>query len=202
MQVNFEKGNGLVPAIIQDAVTRRVLMLGYMNEEAFTITQERGLVTFYSRTRQKLWTKGETSGNYLTVRDMLIDCDNDTILVKAVPSGPVCHTGSDTCFDEENDPDLMTSSEFLIYLENVIKDRREHPVEGSYTNHLFSRGINKIAQKVGEEAVELVIEAKDENKQLFLGEAADLMYHFLVLLAQKNIGLDEVIEVLKGRHSR
>jgi phosphoribosyl-ATP pyrophosphohydrolase/phosphoribosyl-AMP cyclohydrolase len=133
---------------------------------------------------------------------MLIDCDNDTILVKAVPSGPVCHTGSDTCFDEENDPDLMTSSEFLIYLENVIKDRREHPVEGSYTNHLFSRGINKIAQKVGEEAVELVIEAKDENKQLFLGEAADLMYHFLVLLAQKNIGLDEVIEVLKGRHSR
>jgi phosphoribosyl-ATP pyrophosphohydrolase/phosphoribosyl-AMP cyclohydrolase len=202
MQVNFEKGNGLVPAIIQDAVTRRVLMLGYMNEEAFTITQERGLVTFYSRTRQKLWTKGETSGNYLTVRDMLIDCDNDTILVKAVPSGPVCHTGSDTCFDEENDPDLMTSSEFLIYLENVIKDRREHPIEGSYTNHLFSRGINKIAQKVGEEAVELVIEAKDENKQLFLGEAADLMYHFLVLLAQKNIGLDEVIEVLKGRHSR
>ncbi len=202
MQVNFEKGNGLVPAIIQDAVTRRVLMLGYMNEEAFTITQERGLVTFYSRTRQKLWTKGETSGNYLTVRDMLIDCDDDTILVKAVPSGPVCHTGSDTCFDEENDPDLMTSSEFLIYLENVIKDRREHPVEGSYTNHLFSRGINKIAQKVGEEAVELVIEAKDENKQLFLGEAADLMYHFLVLLAQKNIGLDEVIEVLKGRHSR
>ena len=202
MQVDFNKGNGLVPAIVQDAVTRRVLMLGYMNEEALTITQERGLVTFYSRTRQKLWTKGETSGNYLTVREIVADCDNDTLLIKAIPSGPVCHTGSDTCFDEANDPELMTSSEFLFYLEEVIHDRREHPIEGSYTNHLFSRGINKIAQKVGEEAVELVIEAKDDNKPLFLGEAADLMYHVLVLLAQKNIRLDEVIEVLKGRHSR
>jgi len=202
MQVDFKKGNGLVPAIVQDAVTRRVLMLGYMNEEALTITQERGLVTFYSRTRQKLWTKGETSGNYLTVREIVADCDNDTLLIKAIPSGPVCHTGSDTCFDEANDPELMTSSEFLLYLEEVIHDRREHPIEGSYTNHLFSRGINKIAQKVGEEAVELVIEAKDDNKPLFLGEAADLMYHMLVLLAQKNIRLDEVIEVLKGRHSR
>ncbi|MGE0075196.1 MAG: bifunctional phosphoribosyl-AMP cyclohydrolase/phosphoribosyl-ATP diphosphatase HisIE [Sphaerochaetaceae bacterium] len=202
MQVDFNKGNGLVPAIVQDAVTRRVLMLGYMNEEALTITQERGLVTFYSRTRQKLWTKGETSGNYLTVREIVADCDNDTLLIKAIPAGPVCHTGSDTCFDETNDPELMTSSEFLLYLEEVIHDRREHPIEGSYTNHLFSRGINKIAQKVGEEAVELVIEAKDDNKPLFLGEAADLMYHMLVLLAQKNIRLDEVIEVLKGRHSR
>ena len=202
MQVDFEKGDGLVPAIVQDAVTGRVLMLGYMNEEAFTITQERGLVTFFSRSKQKLWTKGETSGNYLTVREILIDCDNDTILVKAIPSGPVCHTGSDTCFEEKNDPDQMTSSEFLLYLENVILDRREHPIEGSYTNHLFSRGINKIAQKVGEEAIELVIESKDENKPLFLGEAADLMYHFLVLLAQKNIKLEEVIEILKGRHSR
>jgi phosphoribosyl-ATP pyrophosphohydrolase/phosphoribosyl-AMP cyclohydrolase len=202
MQVDFNKGNGLVPAIVQDAVTRRVLMLGYMNEEAFTTTQERGLVTFYSRSRETLWTKGETSGNYLTVREILIDCDHDTILVKAIPSGPVCHTGRDTCFDEENDPDLMTSSEFLLYLEQVVIDRREHPIEGSYTNHLFSRGINKIAQKVGEEAVELVIEAKDENKSLFLGEAADLMYHFLVLLAQKNIRLEEVVAVLKGRHSR
>ena len=202
MQVDFNKGNGLVPAIVQDAVTRRVLMLGYMNEEALTITQERGLVTFYSRTRQKLWTKGETSGNYLTVREIVADCDNDTLLIKAIPAGPVCHTGSDTCFDETNDPELMTSSEFLLYLEEVIHDRREHPIEGSYTNHLFSRGINKIAQKVGEEAVELVIEAKDDNKPLFLGEAADLMYHMLVLLAQKNIKLDEVIEVLKGRHSR
>lgn len=202
MQVDFSKGNGLVPAIVQDAMTRRVLMLGYMNEEALTITRERGLVTFYSRSRQKLWTKGETSGNYLTVREILPDCDNDTLLVKAVPSGPVCHTGSDTCFDEENDPDLMVSGEFLLYLEDVIHDRREHPIEGSYTNHLFSRGINKIAQKVGEEAVELVIEAKDDNKSLFLGEAADLIYHMLVLLAQKNIRFEEVIEVLKGRHSR
>jgi phosphoribosyl-ATP pyrophosphohydrolase/phosphoribosyl-AMP cyclohydrolase len=202
MQIDFNKGNGLVPAIVQDAVTRRVLMLGYMNEEAFTTTQERGLVTFYSRSRETLWTKGETSGNYLTVREILIDCDHDTILVKVIPSGPVCHTGSDTCFDEENDPDLMTSSEFLLYLEQVVLDRRDHPIEGSYTNHLFSRGINKIAQKVGEEAVELVIEAKDENKTLFLGEAADLMYHFLVLLAQKNVRLEEVVAVLKGRHSR
>jgi phosphoribosyl-AMP cyclohydrolase / phosphoribosyl-ATP pyrophosphohydrolase len=202
MQVDFTKGNGLVPAIVQDAVTRRVLMLGYMNEEALTITQERGLVTFYSRSRNKIWTKGETSGNYLNVREISIDCDNDTLLIKALPLGPVCHTGSDTCFNEDNDPELMASTEFLFYLENVIHDRREHPIEGSYTNHLFSRGINKIAQKVGEEAVELVIEAKDDNKSLFLGEAADLMYHMLVLLAQKNIRLDEVIEVLKGRHSR
>jgi phosphoribosyl-ATP pyrophosphohydrolase/phosphoribosyl-AMP cyclohydrolase len=202
MQVDFAKGNGLVPAIVQDAVTRRVLMLGYMNEEALTITQERGLVTFYSRSRQKIWTKGETSGNYLNVRSIIADCDHDTLLIKALPMGPVCHTGSDTCFDEDNDPELMASTEFLFYLENVIHDRREHPIEGSYTNHLFSRGINKIAQKVGEEAVELVIEAKDDNKSLFLGEAADLMYHMLVLLAQKNVRLDEVIEVLKGRHSR
>jgi len=202
MQVDFTKGNGLVPAIVQDAVTRRVLMLGYMNEEALTITQERGLVTFYSRSRNKIWTKGETSGNYLNVREISIDCDHDTLLIKALPMGPVCHTGSDTCFNEDNDPELMASTEFLFYLESVIHDRREHPIEGSYTNHLFSRGINKIAQKVGEEAVELVIEAKDDNKPLFLGEAADLMYHMLVLLAQKNIRLDEVIEVLKGRHSR
>jgi phosphoribosyl-ATP pyrophosphohydrolase/phosphoribosyl-AMP cyclohydrolase len=202
MQVDFNKGNGLVPVIVQDAVTRRVLMLGYMNEEALTITQERGLVTFYSRSRQKLWTKGETSGNYLTVRDIATDCDNDTILIKAIPSGPVCHTGSDTCFDEANNPSLMTSSEFLFYLEEVIFDRREHPIEGSYTNHLFSRGINKIAQKMGEEAVELVIEAKDDNKPLFLGEAADVIYHMLVLLAQKNVHLEEVVEVLKRRHSR
>ncbi|MFA7125536.1 MAG: bifunctional phosphoribosyl-AMP cyclohydrolase/phosphoribosyl-ATP diphosphatase HisIE [Sphaerochaetaceae bacterium] len=200
--VDFAKSNGLIPVIVQDAVTNRVLMLGYMNEEALRTTEERGLVTFYSRSRQRLWTKGETSGNYLTVRNMLVDCDQDTILIKAVPSGPVCHLGHDTCFDEPNDPDTMAGSEFLYYLEEVIHDRQEHPVEGSYTNHLFSRGINKIAQKVGEEAVELVIEAKDNNKDLFLGEAADLLYHVLVLLAQKNIRLNEVVEVLKGRHSR
>lgn len=202
MQVDFKKGDGLVPVIVQDAVTRRVLMLGYMNEEALEITKERGLVTFYSRSRQRIWTKGETSGNYLTVREILSDCDHDTLLIKAVPSGPVCHTGSDTCFDEANDAERMTGGEFLFYLEDVIHDRREHPIEGSYTNHLFSRGINKIAQKVGEEAVELVIEAMDDKKPLFLGEAADLMYHLLVLLTQKNVRMEEVIEVLKGRHSR
>jgi phosphoribosyl-ATP pyrophosphohydrolase/phosphoribosyl-AMP cyclohydrolase len=177
-------------------------MLGYMNEESLQITRDRGLVTFWSRSRQKLWTKGETSGNYLQVREIIEDCDDDTLLIKAIPTGPVCHTGSDTCFNEVNDPAEVTSSEFLFYLEQVINDRREYPQEGSYTNHLFSRGLNKIAQKVGEEAVELVIESKDDNKPLFLGEAADLMYHFLVLLAEKNVKFSEVVEVLKGRHSR
>ncbi len=202
MELNFEKGNGLIPVIVQDAITQRVLMLGYMNADALTITKERGLVTFYSRTREKLWTKGEESGNYLTVREIIEDCDGDTLLIKALPSGPVCHTGKDTCFNEENNPALMSDIEFLGYLEDIVIDRREHPIEGSYTNHLFSRGISKIAQKVGEEAVELVIEAMAENKSLFLGEAADLIYHVLVLLAQKNIKLSEVIEVLKKRHSR
>ncbi|MFA6733238.1 MAG: bifunctional phosphoribosyl-AMP cyclohydrolase/phosphoribosyl-ATP diphosphatase HisIE [Sphaerochaeta sp.] len=202
MGLDFAKQGGLIPAIIQDAVTRRVLMLGYMNEESLKLTRDRGLVTFWSRSREKLWTKGETSGNYLQVREIIEDCDNDTLLIKAVPTGPVCHTGSDTCFNEANDPAQVSSSEFLFYLEEVIHDRRDFPQEGSYTNHLFSRGLNKIAQKVGEEAVELIIESKDDNKNLFLGEAADLMYHFLVLLAQKDVQLSEVIEVLKGRHSR
>lgn len=202
MALDFTKMDGLIPAIVQDSVTRRVLMLGYMNEESLKLTRDRGLVTFWSRSRQKLWTKGESSGNYLKVREIIEDCDHDTLLIKALPSGPVCHTGSDTCFNEVNDPAEVTASEFLFYLEEVITDRREYPQEGSYTNHLFSRGLNKIAQKVGEEAVELIIESKDDNKSLFLGEAADLMYHFLVLLAEKNIPLSEVIEVLKGRHSR
>ncbi|MGE4584631.1 MAG: bifunctional phosphoribosyl-AMP cyclohydrolase/phosphoribosyl-ATP diphosphatase HisIE [Sphaerochaeta sp.] len=202
MGLDFEKQGGLVPAIVQDAVTRRVLMLGYMNEEALKLTQDRGLVTFWSRSRQTLWTKGETSGNYLQVREIIEDCDHDTLLIKAIPTGPVCHTGSDTCFNEINDPEEISSNEFLFYLEEVIHDRRDFPQEGSYTNHLFSRGLNKIAQKVGEEAVELIIESKDDNKSLFLGEAADLMYHFLVLLTQKNVQLSEVIDVLKGRHSR
>lgn len=202
MAVSFEKMGGLVPAIVQDAVTRRVLMLGFMNEEALKTTRARGLVTFWSRSRQTLWTKGETSGNYLEVRDIIEDCDNDTLLIKAVPTGPVCHTGKDTCFGEVNNPEEVSAPEFLFYLQEVIRERREFPLEGSYTNHLFSRGLNKIAQKVGEEAVELIIEAKDDNKQLFLGEAADLIYHFLVLLTQKEVGLEEVIEVLKLRHSR
>ncbi len=202
MQLDFKKGNGLIPAIVQDAVTQKVLMLGYMNEEALKVTRERNLVTFYSRTRQTLWTKGETSGNYLTVREIKADCDSDTLLIKAVPSGPVCHTGNDTCFNEANDSQGIETRDFLFYLQDVIQDRREYPIEGSYTNHLFSRGVNKIAQKVGEEAVELVIESKDDNESLFLGEAADLLYHFLVLLAHKNINLEQVYEVLKGRHSR
>lgn len=159
-------------------------------------------MTFWSRSRKRIWTKGETSGNFLQLREIKVDCDGDTLLVKAIPSGPVCHTGSDTCFGEDNQPSEMTNSEFLFYLEDVISDRRNNPIEGSYTNHLFSRGLNKIAQKVGEEAVELVIESKDNNKDLFLGEAADLIYHFLVLLAQKDCKLSEVVDVLKGRHSR
>ncbi len=202
MTIDFTKGDGLVPAIVQDAVTGKVLMLGYMNEEAYQLTLDRGLVTFFSRSRQRIWTKGETSGNFLQLREILIDCDGDTLLVKAIPSGPVCHTGADTCFGEDNEPSEISSPEFLFYLENVIKDRRANPIEGSYTNHLFSRGLNKIAQKVGEEAVEMIIEAKDDDKELFLGEAADLMYHYLVLLAQKNCSMAEVIEVLKDRHSR
>ncbi|MFA7119137.1 MAG: bifunctional phosphoribosyl-AMP cyclohydrolase/phosphoribosyl-ATP diphosphatase HisIE [Sphaerochaetaceae bacterium] len=202
MTLDFAKGNGLIPAIIQDAITHKVLMLGYMNEESLEITKNRGLVTFYSRSRQKLWTKGETSGNYLQVREIIPDCDNDTLLIKAIPTGPVCHTGNDTCFNEVNKPGEMADSDFLFYLQGVIEDRRENPVEGSYTNHLFSRGLNKIAQKVGEESVELIIESKDDNKELFLGEAADLMYHFLVLLTEKNVKLEEVVAVLKSRHSR
>ena len=202
MVIDFEKGDGLVPAIVQDAVTHRVLMLGYMNAEAYQLTLDRGLVTVWSRSRKRLWTKGETSGNFLQVREILADCDGDTLLVKAIPTGPVCHTGADTCFNEENEPSEMTSSEFLYYLEDVINDRRNNPQEGSYTNHLFSRGSNKIAQKVGEEAVELIIESKDNNKELFLGEAADLIYHFLVLLAQKDTSLSEVVEVIKGRQCR
>ncbi len=202
MTIDFDKGDGLVPAIVQDAVTHRVLMLGYMNAEAYQLTLDRGYVTFWSRSRKRIYTKGETSGNYLQLRDIKIDCDGDTLLVYAIPSGPVCHTGADTCFGEDNQASEMTNTEFLYYLEEVIEDRRNNPIEGSYTNHLFSRGLNKIAQKVGEEAVELIIEAKDDNKDLFLGEAADLMYHFLVLLAQKECTLSEVVEVLKGRHSR
>ncbi|MCR5732391.1 MAG: bifunctional phosphoribosyl-AMP cyclohydrolase/phosphoribosyl-ATP diphosphatase HisIE [Sphaerochaetaceae bacterium] len=202
MTIDFEKGNGLVPAVVQDAVTNRILMVGYMNEEAYRITLERGLVTFWSRSRKRLWTKGESSGNFLHLREILIDCDGDTLLVKAVPDGPVCHTGSDTCFSEINNPDAMENTQFLTYLESVIQDRRNSPQNGSYTNHLFSRGLNRIAQKVGEESVELIIAAMDDDKEVFLGECADLMYHFLVLLEEKNCTLADVTEVLKDRHTR
>lgn len=185
-----------MPCIIQDEATRKVLMLGYMNEEALEKTQTENRVTFFSRTKNRLWTKGETSGNFLNVKSITADCDNDTLLIKVNPVGEVCHTGSDTCFDEKNEGDA-----FLFHLEKVIQNRKNNPSEKSYTSSLFQKGINKIAQKVGEEAVEIVIEAKDENDDLFLGEAADLMYHYLVLLAAKNKNLEDVIEVLRSRHS-
>ena len=187
--------NGLLPAIIQDAKTGKVLMLGYMNKVAYDKTQAEGKVTFYSRSKDRLWTKGETSGNFLMVEETAIDCDADTILVKANPLGPACHTGTDTCFDEEN-----TSGGFLAHLESIIRSRKENPSEKSYTSDLFAKGINKIAQKVGEEAVELVIEAKDENEELFLNEAADLLFHYLILLQAKGYGLENVVEILKKRH--
>jgi phosphoribosyl-ATP pyrophosphohydrolase/phosphoribosyl-AMP cyclohydrolase len=195
-KIDFAKLNGLVPCIVQDAATLRVLMLGFMNEEAYNKTLQEKRVTFYSRSKQRLWTKGETSGNFLELIDVLIDCDNDTILVKAKPLGPACHTGADTCFNEINNNWSLAS------LESTIQARKKNPKPGSYTNSLLDSGINKVAQKVGEEAVELVIEAKDDNKDLFLGEAADLMYHYLVLLAAKNFTLEDVLDVLKKRHGR
>lgn len=196
MNLDFNKNpDKLIPAIIQDFRTDKVLMLGYMNEQAYKKTLEDEKVCFFSRTKQRLWTKGETSGNFLYVREIIEDCDNDTLLIKVHPEGPVCHTGSDTCFKEDN-----TNSAFLYELERVIIDRKINPVEGSYTKKLFDKGVNKIAQKVGEEAVELVIEAKDNNDELFLNEAADLLYHFLVLLAQKEKKLNDVVQVLENRH--
>jgi phosphoribosyl-AMP cyclohydrolase / phosphoribosyl-ATP pyrophosphohydrolase len=202
MEINFDKyADGLAPAIVQDAATQKVLMLGFMNREAYELTRSSGRVTFFSRSRRELWTKGETSGNYLAVGEILIDCDADTILVKAVPAGPVCHTGADTCFNESNAaaPDRGREENFLFELEAIIRERRDHSSEDSYTSKLFGKGINKIAQKVGEEAVELVIEAKDENPDLFKAEAADLLYHLLVLLAAKDVSLADVNEVLRAR---
>jgi len=196
MSIDFSKLNGLVPAVVQDAVTSKVLMVGFMNNEAYQKTIDTGYVTFFSRTRNRLWTKGEESGNYLFVKHIIPDCDNDTLLIKATPKGPTCHTGSDTCFNEKNDSNV----EFLSYLQDVICKRKEEMPEGSYTTKLFSKGINKIAQKVGEEAVELVIESKDNNDVLFLNEAADLTYHLLVLLAAKNYKITDVDNVLKERH--
>lgn len=195
MKIDFEKSSdGLVPAIVQDAKTQKVLMLGYMNRESFDKTNETGRVTFFSRSRQTLWIKGETSGNFLDVKEILIDCDSDTILIKANPTGAVCHTGADTCFGEKN-----AAESFLFELEKVIQSRKTSPNENSYASKLFESGINKIAQKVGEEAVELIIEAKDENPELFKGEAADLIYHLLILLSAKNLELDEIIDTLKQR---
>jgi len=196
IKVDFEKQGGLVPAIIQDYKTKNVLMLGYMNEEAYKKTINSGKVTFFSRSRQELWTKGETSGNFLEVKDVKVDCDHDTILVFAKPKGPTCHTGTDTCWGEDND----ASTEFLPFLEGIIESRKSSVASKSYTKSLFDKGINKIAQKVGEEAVELIIEAKDDNDELFLGEAADLLFHYLVLLNAKGFSLQNVIEVLEERH--
>ena len=195
MKVNFAKYmDGLVPAIVQDAQTQKVLMLGFMNADALELTQTSGKVTFFSRSRQSLWVKGETSGNFLELVDILLDCDSDTILIKARPAGPVCHTGADTCFDEKNEP-----ADFLFKLEEIIKDRKANPIEDSYTSKLFAKGLNKIAQKVGEEAVELIIESKDSNDEFFCSEAADLLYHLLVLLVAKNIGLHDICEILRQR---
>lgn len=201
-EINFDKSpDGLIPAVIQDAETGKVLMLGYMNREAYDKTQAEQVVTFFSRSKQRLWTKGETSTNFLHVREMLVDCDGDTLLIKATPAGPTCHTGADTCFNEANQANL-TGGQFLNYLQHIIHERKMNPSEGSYTASLFRKGVNKIAQKVGEEAVELVIEAKDNNDDLFKGEAADLLFHFLVLLEQKNIDLNDIIAVLQSRHAK
>lgn len=192
--LQFDKLQGILPCVVQDAQTGKVLMLAFMNQEALRKTLLEKRVTFFSRSKQRLWTKGESSGNYLELVDIKADCDLDTVLVKVNPKGPTCHTGSDTCFNEDN------VGQELSFLENIIADRKANPVNGSYTNNLLDAGINKIAQKVGEEAVELVIESKDNNKDLFLGESADLIYHFLVLLAAKNVRLTEVVDVLAKRH--
>jgi phosphoribosyl-ATP pyrophosphohydrolase/phosphoribosyl-AMP cyclohydrolase len=198
MKIDFKKySDGLVPAIVQDFNTNKVLMLGFMNEEAVKRTEETGRVTFFSRTKNRLWTKGEESKNYLELKSISIDCDNDTLLIKAHPLGPVCHTGADTCWSEKNHND-----DFLLYLEDIINLRKQANVEDSYVAKLLSKGINKVAQKVGEEAVELVIEAKDDNEELFLNEAADLIFHYLVLLNAKGYQLQDVISILKKRHSK
>ena len=197
MNIDFNKyADGLAPAVIQDHQTQKVLMLGFMNEAALQKTMETGKVTFYSRSKQRLWTKGEESGNFLELRSVASDCDDDTLLIKVHPTGPVCHTGSDTCWNERNHPD-----DFLLYLEDIIRLRKESNDEKSYVRSLFQKGINKIAQKVGEEAVELVIEAKDNDDEKFLNEAADLLFHYLVLLNSKGFTLQNVKDILKQRHS-
>ena len=197
MKVDFEKGGGLVPAIIQDAVTKNVLMLGYMNQEALDKTKETGLVTFFSRSRQKFWTKGETSGNYLKLVDMKIDCDNDTLLVKAIPAGPVCHKGTDTCWGETNESSPLT---FLTQLQDFIEKRHEEMPEGSYTTSLFRDGLNRMAQKVGEEALELVIEATNGSNERMVYEGADMLYHLIVLLTSKGLRIEDLASELRERH--
>lgn len=195
-QPDYSKyADGLVPAIVQDWQTSKVLMLGFVNEEALQKTKETGHVTFFSRSKQRLWTKGEESGNFLKLKQMMLDCDLDTLLIKAEPLGPTCHTGADTCWSEKNHSD-----NFLLYLQDIIDLRRKGSDEASYVHSLFKKGINKISQKVGEEAVELVIESKDQNKELFLNEAADLLFHFIILLRAKDCSLQDVIHILEKRH--
>ncbi len=198
MKIDFDKNpDGLVPAIIQDSVTKNVLMLGYMNAEAYRKTIESKKVTFYSRSKQRLWTKGEESSNFLNLKDIKVDCDYDTLLVSAQPQGPTCHKGSDTCWNDVNN----TSYGFLSELESIIQNRKENQDDqNSYVASLFRKGINKIAQKVGEEAVETVIEAKDTNDELFLNEAADLLFHYLILLKAKGFSLDQIVTILQKRH--
>ncbi len=197
MTIDFEKMGGLVPAIIQDAVTRKVLMLGFMNEEAYQKTLETKHVTFWSRSRNTLWTKGETSGNFLNLVDIKVDCDNDTLLVQAHPDGPTCHTGTDTCWGEVNDANPLL---FLTELQDFINKRKEEMPEGSYTTSLFNKGINKIAQKVGEEALETVIEATNGSNEHLVYEASDLLYHLLVMLTEKGLRIEDVAAELQKRH--
>lgn len=196
MKIDFNKGNGLVPVIVQDVNTLQVLMLGYMNEEAVLKTKESGLVTFFSRSKRRLWTKGESSGNTLRLVDMKLDCDEDTLLVQAIPNGPTCHTGATSCFKE------VTPKGFVYKLERTINDRIDSNDPESYTNKLYRTGINKVAQKVGEEAVEVVIEAKDDNIELFKNEAADLLYHLLILFKAKGVKLEDVEQILLDRNKK
>ena len=194
MKIDFDKGNGLVPVVIQDNITMKVLMVGYMNQEAFLKTEKDKKVTFYSRSKKRLWTKGETSGNFLNVGEIKTDCDNDAVLIKVRPEGPVCHRGTVSCFEEES------AKGFIYTLEQTINQRIDNDIQDSYTNKLFRDGINRVAQKVGEEAVELVIASKDNNPESFKNEAADLLYHILILLKAKGIGLVDIEEVLLSRH--
>ena len=196
MALNFEKMGGILPSIIQDAQSSQVLMLGFMNREAYEKTISEGRVTFYSRTKKRLWTKGEESGNYLQLVEIIEDCDNDTLLVKVNPEGPVCHTGERSCFGESEG----NGFEFVLELQDILKSRKEELPEGSYSAKLFSSGVNKIAKKLGEEAVELIIEAKDSDDERFLEEAADLLFHMMVLMTERGYRLEDVVKVLKGRH--
>jgi phosphoribosyl-ATP pyrophosphohydrolase/phosphoribosyl-AMP cyclohydrolase len=197
MKLDFKKGNGLIPAVIQDERTGKVLMLAYMDQAALKKTREKGQVTFFSRSKKRLWTKGEVSGNYLACQKILTDCDGDTLLIKAVPAGPVCHKGTDTCFNEKN-----SSTDFLVELENIIADRKINPQKKSYTSSLFSEGLNRIAQKVGEETTEVIIAALDKKKERLENEIADLLYHLLVLMASRKVTLAQVVNVLEKRHHK